>query len=130
MANEFVYGKNACMSLLKNRKDFINVYLQKNYLDTKIIGELEKNRIKFKYVERKVLDNLTNNGLHQGIVMEVEGYDYLSVDELLDKVSLFKEDDQLIVKLKMQGYSANEIFKMTGFNMRKISYILSKVKKI
>ena len=86
MANEFVYGKNACMSLLKNRKDFINVYLQKNYLDTKIIGELEKNRIKFKYVERKVLDNLTNNGLHQGIVMEVEGYDYLSVDELLDKI--------------------------------------------
>ena len=52
------------------------------------------------------------------------------VDEFLDKVSLFKEDDQLIVKLKMQGYSANEIFKMTGFNMRKISYILSKVKKM
>ena len=55
MANEFVYGKNACMSLLKNRKDFVNVYLQKNYLDTKIIGELERNRIKFKYVERKCL---------------------------------------------------------------------------
>ena len=81
MSTEYVYGKNACLSLIKNRDNFLNVFIQKNYLDKKIISELEKKHIKYKYVERKVLDNLTNDGLHQGIVIEIEGYDYLSIDE-------------------------------------------------
>lgn len=86
MSTEYVYGKNACLSLIKNRDNFLNVFIQKNYLDKKIISELEKKHIKYKYVERKVLDNLTNDGLHQGIVIEIEGYDYLSIDELLEKI--------------------------------------------
>ena len=85
MSTEYVYGKNACLSLIKNRDNFLNVFIQKNYLYKKIISELEKKHIKYKYVERKVLDNLTNDGLHQGIVIEIEGYDYLSIDELLEK---------------------------------------------
>lgn len=86
MANEFVYGKNSCLSLIKSRKDFINVFLQKNYLDKKIINELEKNNIHYEYKDKKYLDRITNNGIHQGIVMEIKGYDYLSIDELLEKI--------------------------------------------
>ena len=85
MANEYVYGKNSCLSLMKNRRDFINVYIQKNYLDKKIIGELEKNHIKYEYKEKKYLDKITNNGIHQGIVIEIEGYKYLSLEELVNK---------------------------------------------
>ena len=86
MANEFVYGKNSCLSLIKNQKDFINVYLQNNYLDKKIINELDKNHIHYEYKDKKYLDRITNNGIHQGIVMEIKGYDYLSIDELLEKI--------------------------------------------
>ena len=86
MANEYVYGKNSCLSLIKKRRDFINVFIQKNYLDKKILLELEKNKIKFEYKERKFLDKITNNANHQGIVIEIEGYDYLSIDELLEKI--------------------------------------------
>ena len=86
MSNEYVYGKNSCLSLINKRKDFINVFIQKNYLDKKILCELEKNKIHFEYKERKFLDKLTNNANHQGIVIEVEGYEYLSIDELLEKI--------------------------------------------
>ena len=86
MANEYVYGKNSCLSLIKKRRDFINVFIQKNYLDKKILLELEKNKIKFEYKERKFLDKITNNANHLGIVIEIEGYDYLSIDELLEKI--------------------------------------------
>jgi len=86
MSNEYVYGKNSCLSLINKRKDFINVFIQKNYLDKKILSELEKNKIHFEYKERKFLDKLTNNANHQGIVIEVEGYEYLSIDELLEKI--------------------------------------------
>ena len=47
--------------------------------------------------QRKVLDNLTNNGLHQGIVMEVEGYDYLSVEELLEKIKSGEAVDEALI---------------------------------
>lgn len=86
MANEYIYGKNSCLSLIRNRKDFVNVFIQKNYLDKKILSELEKNKIRFEYKEKKFLDKITNNGVHQGIVIEIEGYDYLSLDELLNKI--------------------------------------------
>ena len=86
MSNEYVYGKNSCLSLINKRKDFINVFIQKNYLDKKILCELEKNKSHFEYKERKFLDKLTNNANHQGIVIEVEGYEYLSIDELLEKI--------------------------------------------
>lgn len=86
MANEYVYGKNSCLSLLKKRKDLINVFIQKNYLDKQILNELNKNNIHFEYKERKFLDKLTNNANHQGIVIEIEGYDYLDINELLEKI--------------------------------------------
>lgn len=85
MANEYVYGKNSCLSLIKNRRDFINIYLQKNYLDKKIINELEKNHLRYEYKDKKYLDRITNNGIHQGIVIEIEGYEYTSIDELINK---------------------------------------------
>ena len=84
MANEYVYGKNSCLSLLKKRKDFINVFIQNNYLDKQIINELNKNNIHYYYKERKFLDKLTNNANHQGIVIEIEGYEYLDINELLE----------------------------------------------
>lgn len=90
MANEFVYGKNSCLSLLKKRKDFINVFIQKNYLDKQILNELNKNNICFEYKERKFLDKLTNNANHQGIVIEIEGYEYSSLDSLLEKIKDIK----------------------------------------
>ena len=42
MSTEYVYGKNACLSLIKNRDNFLNVFIQKNYLDKKIISELDQ----------------------------------------------------------------------------------------
>ena len=86
MANEFVYGKNSCLSLIKKRNDIINVYIQNNYLDKKIIHELEANKIKYQYKDRKYLDKITDNANHQGIVIEVKGYTYLSLEELLIKI--------------------------------------------
>lgn len=86
MANEFVYGKNSCLSLIKKRNDIINVYIQNNYLDKKIIHELEVNKIKYQYKDRKYLDKITDNANHQGIVIEVKGYTYLSLEELLNRI--------------------------------------------
>lgn len=86
MANEYVYGKNSCLSLIEKRKDLKNVFIQKNYLDKKVLNRLDENHIRYEFKERKFLDKLTNNANHQGIVIEIEGYEYISIEKLLDKI--------------------------------------------
>jgi hypothetical protein len=38
--------------------------------------------------------------------------------------------DQIVIRLKMQGYSNDEISRMTGFSNRQVIYILTKFKKV
>ena len=40
-----------------------------------------------------------------------------------------KEDEHKVIKLKMQGYSNDEISRMTELSNRKVIYILTKFKK-
>ena len=61
----------------------------------------------------------------------VERYYVLEeVEETLNKIDLLKEEDKYVVRLKMQGYSVDEISRMTEFNLRKVNYILAKFKKM
>lgn len=73
-----VYGKNVFneLDLKKVRK----VYLSKNFNDKKIMDIIKSNRIKYVNVDQKVLDSY---GLHnQGIVVEINDYDYKSIDDI------------------------------------------------
>ena len=83
-----VYGKNACKDYIKKNKA-LKVYLDKNFNDGDILKYLKGN---IKYVDKSYLDKLSNNGLHQGIVIEVQDYEYVDVDELI-------VDDGLVVIL-------------------------------
>lgn len=75
----FVYGKNACKDYIKKNKA-LKIYLDRNFSDMEILNRIKDN---IKYVDKAYLDKLSNNGLHQGIVIEVEDYSYADVDELI-----------------------------------------------
>ena len=73
-----VYGKNVFneLDLSKVRK----VYLSKNFNDKNIMDIIRKNKIKYVNVDQKVLDGY---GLHnQGIVVEINDYDYKSFKDI------------------------------------------------
>ena len=82
-----VYGKNIAERILKDEKllekiKFIyidEVFLKKNgYLFSKNL----KSKIKIK--QKRELDNLAN-GVHQGIIIDMEDYNYTSFSDLLNK---------------------------------------------
>lgn len=77
-----VYGRLPSLNCLSNKK--VNkVYLQNGFNEPNILGLIRKNNIVPKYVDVKYLDNLSNHGNHQGIIIETKPYEYCSVDEIL-----------------------------------------------
>ena len=61
----------------------------------------------------------------------VERYYVLEeVETVINRIELFKDEEQIVIRLKMQGYSNDEISRMTGFSNRQVIYILTKFKKV
>lgn len=75
----YIYGKNAANEVgIKNIK---KAFLYKNFNDKKLLDKLINKNIKIKYLEKYQLDEI-ENGNHQGIILEVDDYNYSSLDEI------------------------------------------------
>ena len=80
----FVYGKNVVIETLKNNQPIKKAIIYKNFQDKNIISALQKKNIPIKFVEKFELYKLAN-GNHQCIMISIPDYEYVSLDELLEK---------------------------------------------
>lgn len=87
----YIYGKNVALETLKNKEKIKKAFIYKNFNDENIINELNKQNINVKELEKYELDRMID-GMHQGIILEVNDFVYNDVDELII-------DDALIVIL-------------------------------
>lgn len=87
--SNYVYGKNACIEVINNRRCIKGYILKGNSLE----NLLKKNHINYSVVDKKTLDRLTNNANHQGIVLECKDYKLYKLNEII------KEDNGFIVML-------------------------------
>lgn len=88
----YIYGKNVAIETLKNKKKINKAILYKNFKEEEILNLLIKNNIKIKYLEKYEMDKIVN-GLHQGIILDVEDYKYATMNDIL------KSDNPLLVIL-------------------------------
>lgn len=80
-----VYGKNASLEVLK-KGSIKNIYLSKNFDDSKLLSLVDKSKVK--YLSDGELGKYGKN--HQGIVIEMEDYEFYDIDEIYnDKSSSF-----------------------------------------
>ena len=86
-----VFGKNVALSYLDSGKKINKVYLQDKFNEFDIINHLNKKNIRIEYLSRFDMDKKVN-GLHQGIILDVEDYKYADIDSMIS-------DDSLIVML-------------------------------
>ncbi|MGI6781515.1 MAG: 23S rRNA (guanosine(2251)-2'-O)-methyltransferase RlmB [Acholeplasmataceae bacterium] len=84
-----IYGKNPIREAIYQNRKIYKLSLDQKFNDRKYIKFLEDNQIKFNYLPKDKLNELTNNALHQGVVAEVEDYKYCEFDDvfLKDKVN-------------------------------------------
>ena len=81
----YIYGKNVCREKLNTSNDINRVYLSKHFNDSNIINLIKDKCIKINYVDNVVLDKKVD-GLHQGIVMEVDEVKMYTLDEVLNDI--------------------------------------------
>ena len=79
----YVYGKNVVNEILKNKKRIRKAFLYRDFSDNKILDGLKYNSVDIKYMTKIELDRLVD-GNHQGVVIEIDNYEYSDIDELLE----------------------------------------------
>lgn len=81
---QYIYGRNTVVESLKGDKKVYQLYLMKNVKDDHILSLAKKKNVPVRMVSnKKELSQMVGEGNHQGIVAEVDGYEYSSIDEIL-----------------------------------------------
>lgn len=79
----YIYGKNVAHEYLDSNKKIDRVFLSNNFNDNEIISKIRRKNIRCKTLSKFDMDKKVN-GLHQGIILEVEDYKYSSLEELIE----------------------------------------------
>ncbi len=91
----YIYGKNVAREKLHNNSKINKIYLSEKFNDREILDLIRKNNIKVSFVKNYELDK-KGEGLHQGIVMEIDDVKTYSYDEIIPNI---KKENPVIVML-------------------------------
>lgn len=91
----YIYGKNVAREKLHNNSKINKIYLSEKFNDREILDLIRKNTIKVSFVKNYELDKKVE-GLHQGIVMEIDDVKTYSYNEIIPNI---KKENPVIVML-------------------------------
>lgn len=87
-STEFVYGHHASVESLRSTQEINKVWLQTGLQD-KIRNEItqlaKKKKLVIQQAPKSKLDELTDGGNHQGVVLSVAAFEYASINDLFDQ---------------------------------------------
>lgn len=81
----YIYGKNVLKEKLNSNEKINKVFLSEKFKDYEIIKLLKEKKVKVNYVPVSFLDRKVE-GLHQGVVMEVDEEKTYSLDEVISNI--------------------------------------------
>ncbi|MDR0934694.1 MAG: 23S rRNA (guanosine(2251)-2'-O)-methyltransferase RlmB [Erysipelotrichaceae bacterium] len=76
-----IYGRNTVRDSLVSSK-VKSIYISASFSDKKLLAIAEKEGVKIQVVSNQKLDSLINAN-HQGIVAEIERFEYFSIDDII-----------------------------------------------
>ncbi len=79
----YIYGKNVAKESLSGDTKIHRAYLSKGFRDKEIVNMLINKHVKINYVDNIVLDKKVD-GLHQGVVLEIDDVRTYTLDEFFD----------------------------------------------
>ena len=81
----YVFGKNVARELLNENKKIKKIILSNNFKDEEITELVNLSNNFVIYEDKKKMDKLVD-GVHQGIIIEIEDYKYYSEDKMLNEL--------------------------------------------
>lgn len=99
-SDDFVIGKHAVLETLKSDRDINKLFLQEGIGGGKI-GEIveaaKERRIQIQSVPKAKLDLLSDNGVHQGVMVATAAYQYSTLDDLFEAAKEKGEDPFFLI---------------------------------
>lgn len=83
--NTVIFGINLCKDALKG-KDVSKVYITKDR-EREFTKYIKQHDASYVVVDKKYLDNITQNANHQGIALVMSPVEYISIENLIEKNS-------------------------------------------
>ncbi len=80
----YIFGKNVAYEAIKKPRQIKRVFLDKNWKDDRFLQLLHRENIPTDFLAKRDLDKKVD-GLHQGVILEIEDYHYASLESLLEK---------------------------------------------
>ena len=96
-----IEGRNAVLEAYRSGKCVDKVYIWDGCQDGPILTikrEAKKAGSMIKYVDKQLLDNMSETGKHQGVIAITAAYDYAEVNDIL-QIAKDKNEDPFIVLL-------------------------------
>ena len=81
----YIYGKNVAREKLNTNDKIAKAYISKKFKEQEIIDKLREKKIKINFLENSILDKKVE-GLHQGIVLEIDDVKTLEINEFLKEI--------------------------------------------
>ena len=90
---ELVFGKNSVLEVIENGKVQVNkIWMGENFQDQNlkhiIISYAKEKKIPYHFSPQNKLNSLTNNQIHQGVVLSISPIKYLSVSEIIHNTKI------------------------------------------
>ncbi len=111
----YIYGKKACEEALKKEDQILEVFLNKRVLK---LYESQLGHLKRRLVDDKELDKLSQNHVHQGIVIKLKEYNFYPLEKRLEELKEEKNSIILILDGILDPYNLGAIFRSAAaFNV-------------
>ena len=97
---EKLAGVNSIMEAIKGRRKVHKIFIQDGRQNKRIEELLElasKKGIFIQKVDKERLNQMYRVGNHQGIVAQVDSYDYATIEEVLEEVVLKGQEPLLVI---------------------------------
>ena len=78
-----VYGKNVVNEILNSKTKIYKVFLDNNFNDQDILRKIDKLGLKKFHVDKNKIDKMCSNSANQGIALDIEEYEYLTIDNIV-----------------------------------------------
>ena len=81
----YVFGRNVAKELLNNNTKINKVFMADNLVGSDIEQKLKEAGVKINYTDNRSLDKI-EKGNHQGIILDIDDYKYLSEKDMIDNL--------------------------------------------
>ena len=95
-----IEGRNAVIEAYRSGKCVDKIYILDGCQDGPVLTikrEAKKNGTLIKYVDKSLLDNMSETGKHQGVIAITAAYDYAEVDDILRDAKVKGEDPFIVI---------------------------------